>query len=81
MSAVPFRINHLAKASLVIPILAIMRQRLGDLEQFPSRIAHRDYSLKFLQISFEKMVGDDQRLDRLAGIAAAGRDGLIRRRL
>jgi hypothetical protein len=37
----------------------------------------RDRRLKFLQIGFEKMVGDDQRLDGLAGITAAGRDGLI----
>jgi hypothetical protein len=29
-----------------------------------------------LQIGFEKLVGDDQRLDRLTPIAAAGRDGL-----
>jgi hypothetical protein len=32
-------------------------------------------------VGFEKMVGDDQRLDRLARITAARRDGLIRCRL
>jgi hypothetical protein len=58
-----------------------MRQRLGRLKQFPPRISHRDRSPKFLQISFEKRVGDDQRLDGLTGITAAGRNGLIRRRL
>ncbi len=41
------------KQTSIVPILAITRQ--------PSRIPHRDRSLKFLQISFEKMVGDDQR--------------------
>jgi hypothetical protein len=46
-----------------MPILAIMRQRLSHLQQFPACITQRDRSLKFLQIGFEKMVGDDQRLD------------------
>jgi hypothetical protein len=36
---------------------------------------------QFLQLGFEKRVGDDQRLDRLACIAAARRDGLTGRRL
>src|ERR1700730_10496648 len=66
---------------LVVPILPIARQRLGLFEQFPSRIPRRDCSLKFLQIGFEKGVGDDQRLDRLASITAASRDGLIGCRL
>jgi len=61
-----------------VPILAITRHRL---DQPPSRITHRDRSLKFLQIGFEKMVGDDQRLDGLPSIAAARRDSLIRSRL
>ena len=69
------------RGNSIIPILPITRQRLGDFEQFPSRIAHRDRSLKFLQIGFEKMVGDDQRLDRLASIAATGRDRPIGSRL
>jgi hypothetical protein len=60
---------------LVIPILPITRHLF---KQLSSRIAHRGRRLKFLQIGLEKMVGDDQRLDRLAGIAAAGRDGLVR---
>jgi hypothetical protein len=38
---------------------------------------HRDRRPKSLQIGFEKMVRDDQRLDRLASIPAAGRNGLI----
>jgi hypothetical protein len=29
------------------------------------------------QFGFEKMVGDDQRLDGLAGVTAAGRDSLV----
>jgi hypothetical protein len=58
-----------------------MRQRLDRLKRFPPRITHRDRSPKFLQISFEKRVGDHQRLDGLTGITAAGRDGLIRCRL
>jgi hypothetical protein len=37
----------------------------------------RDRRLQFLQFSLQKMVGDDQRLDGLASIPAAGRDGLI----
>jgi hypothetical protein len=57
--------------NLVVPILPITRQRLSFLKQFPSRVAHRDRSLKFLQIGFEKLVRDDQRLDGLASIAAA----------
>ncbi len=61
----------------IIAILPITRQRLGGLKQLPSRITHRDRSLKFLQIGFEKLVGDDQRLDRLPSITAAGRDRLI----
>jgi hypothetical protein len=65
------------RGNSIIPILPVTRQRLGDFEQFPSRIAHRDRSLKFLQISFEKLVGDDQRLDCLPSITAARRDGLI----
>jgi hypothetical protein len=31
----------------------------------------------FFQLGFEIVVGDDQRLDGLADITAAGRDGLI----
>jgi hypothetical protein len=62
------------KITSIIPILAITRQRLGHLRQFPSRITGRDRSLQFLQIGFEKRVGDDQRLDRLASITAARRD-------
>ena len=46
---------------LVIPVLAITRQQLA------ARIARRGRRLEFFQIRFEKMVGDDQRLDRLAG--------------
>jgi hypothetical protein len=34
-------------------------------------LTHRARSPQFLQISFEKMVGDDQRFERLASIAAA----------
>jgi hypothetical protein len=68
----------LLEGSSIIPVLPITRHRL---EQLPSRITGRDRRLKFLQIGFEKLVGDDQRLDRLARIAAAGRDGLIYRRL
>jgi hypothetical protein len=48
---------------LVIP--SITRQQLA------ARIARRGRRLEFFQIHFEKMVGDDQRLDRLAGIVAA----------
>jgi hypothetical protein len=71
MSAVPFRINHLAKASLVIPILAITRRRLNRFKQFPSRITHRDRRLKFLQIGFQKMVRDD--LSMVSMIASSWR--------
>jgi hypothetical protein len=46
-----------------------------------SRITRRNRSPQLLQFCFEKMVGDDQRLDGLAGITAAGRDGQICRRL
>jgi hypothetical protein len=66
---------------LVVPILPITRQRLDRLKQFSSRIPHRDGGLEFLQIGFEKMVGDDQRLDRLTSIAAASLDCLIGSRL
>jgi hypothetical protein len=59
---------------LIVPILAITQHFL---EQSPSRIAHRGRRLQFFQIGFEKMVGDDQRLDCLASIAATGRDCLI----
>jgi hypothetical protein len=44
-------------------------------------ITRRDRRLKFLQIGFEKLVGDDQRLDRITSITDAGRDGLIGCRL
>jgi hypothetical protein len=60
---------------LVVPILAISRQQLA------ARITRRDRSPQSLQFGFEKMVGDDQRLDRLTGIAVAGRDGLVGGRL
>jgi hypothetical protein len=40
---------------------------------FPRALAHRDGGLQFLQIGFEKMVGDDQRLDGFAGIYATSR--------
>jgi hypothetical protein len=63
------------KITSIIPILAITRQRLGHLRQFPSRITGRDRSLQFLQIGFEKRVGDDQRLDRLASAAASAMSG------
>jgi hypothetical protein len=56
-------------------------KRTNLFEQLASRIPHRGRRLQFLQIGFEIVVGDDQRLDRLAGITAAGRDRLIRRRL
>ncbi len=59
-------------------MLPVTRQQL---DQLSARVAHRDRSLKFLQISFEKMVGDDQRLDGLTSITAARRDRLIGRRL
>jgi hypothetical protein len=61
----------------IIPIFAVARQRLGCLKQFSSRIARRDRCPKSLQVGFEKMVGDDQRLGGLAGIAAADRNSLI----
>jgi Protein of unknown function (DUF3800) len=54
----PFQARH----ALVVPILPITRQR-------PSRITRRDRSPQLLQIGFEKLVGDDQRLDRLTCIS------------
>jgi hypothetical protein len=54
----------------IIPILPITRR------QFASRIAGRDLGPQFLQFGFEKGVGDDQRLDRLARITVAGRNSL-----
>jgi len=45
-------------APLVIPILAITRQQLA------ACITRRDRRSQLLQLGFEKMVGDDQRLDR-----------------
>ena len=43
-----------------------------------SRVAGRDRRSNFVKLGLEKIVRDDQRLHRLPGIAAAGRDGLIR---
>jgi len=60
---------------LVIPVLAITRQQLA------SRATRRERGPQFFQFGFQKMVGDDQRLDCLSRITAACRDGLIRRRL
>ena len=57
------RLLHHLPAPLSLPILPITRQRLCRLKQFPSRITHRDRCPQLLQIGFEKMVGDDQRLD------------------
>ena len=70
-----------AHQNLVVPILPITRQRLSFLNQLSSRMARRGRRLQFFQIGFEIVVGDDQRLDSLARIAATGRDSLIRRRL
>ena len=56
--------------------MRLTRQCLGLLNKFSSRIAHRDRGLRFLQIGFEKMVGDDQRLDGLPSIAAARRNAI-----
>ena len=46
---------------LVAPICPITWRRLGRFGQFASRITGRDRSSMFLQLCFEKMVGDDQR--------------------
>ena len=43
----------------------------------PARITRRDRRPQILQLGFEKGVGEDQRLDRLTRITAAGRDGPI----
>ena len=59
------------KLSSIVPILPIRRHLLS------SRISRRDSSVQFLQFGFEKMVGD-QRLDCLARIATASRNGLVR---
>jgi hypothetical protein len=59
--------NRHPSASLVIPILPITRQ------QFPPRITRRDRSLQFFKFGFEKMVCDDQRLDRFTRIDAEAR--------
>jgi len=77
ISAISHCSSPFVRPNSIIPILAIMRQRLGHLEQFPSRIAHRDRSPKFIWIGFEKLVRDDQRLDGLPNNTAAGRDCLI----
>jgi hypothetical protein len=61
----------------IIPVLPIKRQRPGLLDKLSPRIPRRGRSLQFFQIGFEIVVGDDQRLDGLASVAAAGRDGLI----
>jgi len=37
----------------------------------------RDRGPQFFQVGFEKVIGDDQRLDRLSRIAVASYDGLI----
>jgi hypothetical protein len=44
-------------------------------------MARRGRRPQLFQFGFEKMVGDDQRLDRFSRVAATGRDGLIRCRL
>ena len=36
-----------------------------------------DFGPQLLQLGFEKMVGDNQRLDRLAGIAVADDDSAV----
>src|SRR6516162_1696130 len=61
--------------SSIEPILAITRHQL------PSRITRRDRTAQLLQFGFEKVVCDDQCLDRLARIPAASCDGLICSRL
>jgi hypothetical protein len=63
-----------AMPTSIIPIFVITRQRVG---QFPLRITRRDRSPQLLQLGFEKMVGDNQRLDRLAGIAVADDDSAV----
>jgi len=70
-----------AHQNLVVPILPITRQRLSFLNQLSSRMARRGRRLQFFQIGFEIVVGDDQRLDGLARIPAAGRNCLIGGRL
>jgi hypothetical protein len=60
------------KLSSIVPILPIRRHWLS------SRISRRDSGAQFLQFGFEKMVGDDQRLDCLARIATASCNGLVR---
>ena len=63
------------KSPLVIPVLPITRQQLS------SGITRRGGGPQHLHFGFEKMVGDDQRLDRLSRITVTRRNGLIRGRL
>jgi hypothetical protein len=57
------RVSLVSLPALVVPILPITRQR-------PSRITRRYRSPQLLKFGFEILVGDDQRLNRLASITA-----------
>jgi hypothetical protein len=56
-------------------------QRCVAYSAFPRANPIETTARSFLQIGFEELVGDDQRLDRLASIATAGCDCLIGSRL
>ena len=65
----------LFRPASVAEACGVMNSLLRRLKQLSSCITQRDRRFQFLQIGFEKLIGNDQRLDRLARIAAASRDG------